>query len=90
MNTVVDPRPVTSFEDLLEFTDAELGEFRGPEHHPVWGKVLAVLLWMPVLIVVFCIVWLVCAAYWWGRYWDEVLQGFLMLLTIFLQGSMYT
>lgn len=90
MKTEIDPRPVTSFDDLLAFTDAELEEFRGPKQHPVWSKVLAVLLWMPVLIVVFCIVWLACAAYWWGRYWDEVVQGLLLLLQIFTTGAALT
>ncbi|USH44779.1 membrane protein [Microbacterium phage Juanyo] len=45
-------------------------------------NLLAVLLWMPVLMYVFIITWLVCAAYWWSRYLDETLLAVLGVMKL--------
>lgn len=90
MKTEIDPRPITSFDDLLAFTEAELKELREPYERSWWDKLLAVLVWIPLLMVFFCLVWLACAAYWWSRYGDEVAEGALGLLYILLSGMYYS
>uniref|UniRef100_A0AAU6R603 Minor tail protein n=1 Tax=Micrococcus phage Olihed TaxID=3092209 RepID=A0AAU6R603_9CAUD len=89
MKTEIDPRPVTSFDDLLTFTEAELEELRGPEP-TIWDKIVAVLIWIPALLVVAAVTILVCFLIWWSQYGDNATQGALMLLVIFLEGAMYT
>ncbi|UVG34599.1 hypothetical protein SEA_CHEETO1_33 [Microbacterium phage Cheeto1] len=91
MATHIDPRPVTSFDDLLKFTDAELEELRAPEAHPVWNKVIGVLLWIPVLLVVLALTVVVCFLIWWGIYGEfafkATTRGLLFLLDILLYGA---
>ncbi|QFG04702.1 membrane protein [Microbacterium phage ChickenKing] len=89
MATNIDPRPVTSFDDLLTFTEAELEEFRAPEAHPVWNKVLGVLLWIPVLLAVLALTVVVCFLIWWSIYGDEAFKASMYALLFFLDIVMY-
>ncbi|AVJ49928.1 hypothetical protein FDJ43_gp30 [Microbacterium phage Koji] len=84
MKTEIDPRPVTSFDDLLAFTEAELEELRGPQP-TFWDKVLAVLVWIPLLVAVALVVIAVCFLVWWGIYGDDVIKGSLYGLAFFLE-----
>lgn len=80
MTTSIDSRPITSFEDLVAAVGASPETRR--KKATLMEALLNVLFLMPLLMVVFAVVWLLCAAYWWGRYWDEVMMGILGLLQI--------
>ncbi|QNL31042.1 membrane protein [Microbacterium phage Kauala] len=84
MKTEIDPRPVTSFDDLLAFTEAELEELHGPQP-TLWDKVLAVLVWIPILVAVALVVIAVCFLVWWGIYGDDVIKGSLYGLAFFFE-----
>ncbi|QBZ73218.1 hypothetical protein SEA_THERESITA_28 [Microbacterium phage Theresita] len=84
MKTEIDPRPVTSFDDLLRFTEAELEDLRGPEP-TLWSKIRAVLIWIPILFAVAVLVIVVAFLIWWGIYGDDVIKGSLYGLAFFLE-----
>lgn len=80
MKTTLVTTPVASFEDLV----TALGASPEPRRKKatLLQTLLSLLVWMPSLMFVFLIVWTLCAAYWWGRYWDEVLTGILGLIQL--------
>ncbi|QDK02422.1 membrane protein [Microbacterium phage Nucci] len=80
MTTLTDPRTITSFEDLV----AAVGADTEPEQEKATPTqaTINVMVLMPLLMVFFGVVWALCAAYWWGRYWDEVLRGLVGLIQI--------
>lgn len=80
MTISLDPRPITSFNDLVERMNAPIVETR---QATLREALLGVLVWMPLLMFLMIITWLVCAAYWWSRYLDEAVLVVLGIIKMF-------
>lgn len=81
MSVQIDPRPVTSFDDLIAITEADAEEFR--QQYPSNPSILRIMLaWMPLLIGLAIVVVAVCVGVFLYLYQDAVIYGLLALVTL--------
>lgn len=83
--TTIDPRPVTSFDDLIAITDADRENFRR-EYQDTPSKLRAVMVYMPLLLALGIVTVVLCAAYFVYRYLDELAYLLLFMVQIIFGG----
>lgn len=81
MKTEIDPRPVTSFDDLIAITEADAEEFR--REYPSNPSILRIMLaWMPLLIGLAIVVMAACVGVFLYLYQDAAIYGLLAIVTL--------